>query len=157
MPVAHGMVVASFAGAGMNDDRNGDRETTMARPSSNRPAASTRSVNDDAARTRGQELTETIAGKTGNTLERAALLPGAPGTPGSVGQDGQPSPQTGQAAAGPAIGAEGAGSGESRHEIIARSAYYRAERRGFAPGYEVEDWLEAEREVLDKEGGTSVG
>ena len=27
------------------------------------------------------------------------------------------------------------------------AAYYRAERRGFAPGGEVEDWIEAEREV----------
>jgi hypothetical protein len=27
-------------------------------------------------------------------------------------------------------------------------AYYRAERRGFAPGGELQDWLEAEAEVL---------
>jgi hypothetical protein len=32
-------------------------------------------------------------------------------------------------------------------ELVALAAYYRAERRGFAPGGEVEDWLEAEREV----------
>ena len=31
--------------------------------------------------------------------------------------------------------------------LVALAAYYRAERRGFAPGGEVEDWLEAEREV----------
>ena len=30
---------------------------------------------------------------------------------------------------------------------IAEAAYYRAERRGFAPGGEIEDWLDAEREV----------
>lgn len=30
---------------------------------------------------------------------------------------------------------------------IAEIAYYKAERRGFAPGYELEDWLEAEQEV----------
>lgn len=35
----------------------------------------------------------------------------------------------------------------ARRARIAISAYYRAERRGFAPGHEVEDWLEAEREV----------
>lgn len=28
-----------------------------------------------------------------------------------------------------------------------KAAYYRAERRGFAPGRELEDWLEAEAEV----------
>ena len=27
------------------------------------------------------------------------------------------------------------------------AAYYRAERRGFAPGHEVEDWLAAEAEI----------
>jgi hypothetical protein len=31
--------------------------------------------------------------------------------------------------------------------MIAESAYLRAERRGFAPGNETEDWCAAEREV----------
>jgi hypothetical protein len=31
--------------------------------------------------------------------------------------------------------------------MIAENAYYRAERRGFLPGHEMEDWLAAEREV----------
>ncbi|HZP10806.1 MAG TPA: DUF2934 domain-containing protein [Nevskiaceae bacterium] len=35
----------------------------------------------------------------------------------------------------------------SREARIAREAYYRAERRGFAPGKELDDWLEAEREL----------
>lgn len=34
-----------------------------------------------------------------------------------------------------------------RHIMIAEAAYYIAERRGFAPGYELEDWLCAEREI----------
>jgi hypothetical protein len=34
-----------------------------------------------------------------------------------------------------------------RHSRICDLAYRRAEQRGFAPGNEVEDWLEAEREV----------
>jgi Protein of unknown function (DUF2934) len=36
---------------------------------------------------------------------------------------------------------------EERRAMIAESAYLRAERRGFAPGHEVEDWCAAEREV----------
>ena len=36
---------------------------------------------------------------------------------------------------------------ESHKAMIAESAYFKAERRGFAPGNEVADWLEAEREV----------
>lgn len=31
----------------------------------------------------------------------------------------------------------------ARHEMIAVAAYYRAERRGFAPGRELDDWFEA--------------
>ena len=34
-----------------------------------------------------------------------------------------------------------------RHAMIAEAAYYRAERRGFAPGCELEDWLQAEAEL----------
>lgn len=36
---------------------------------------------------------------------------------------------------------------EDRIEMIAANAYFRAERRGFLPGHELSDWLEAEREV----------
>ena len=36
---------------------------------------------------------------------------------------------------------------EARHALIAEAAYLRAERRGFVPGYETEDWLAAEAEV----------
>lgn len=31
--------------------------------------------------------------------------------------------------------------------MIAEAAYYRAERRGFAPGHEIENWVAAEAEV----------
>lgn len=36
---------------------------------------------------------------------------------------------------------------EARHQMIALGAYLRAERRGFAPGGEIQDWLESEQEV----------
>jgi len=52
----------------------------------------------------------------------------------------------------PAVTASGTASGNfdpssSREALIATAAYYRAEKRGFAPGHETEDWLAAEREV----------
>ncbi len=37
--------------------------------------------------------------------------------------------------------------GDERERLIAVAAYYRAERRGFAPGCEIGDWLEAEAEI----------
>lgn len=50
----------------------------------------------------------------------------------------------------------------ARHAEISRDAYYRAERRGFEPGYELADWLAAEAAMdatetlasIDDPGGT---
>ncbi len=36
---------------------------------------------------------------------------------------------------------------EARRLAIAAAAYYCAERRGFEPGHELEDWLEAEARI----------
>lgn len=36
---------------------------------------------------------------------------------------------------------------EARRTMIAQAAYFRAQKRGFATGSELEDWLEAEREI----------
>ena len=40
-----------------------------------------------------------------------------------------------------------------RHDMIACAAYYRAEKRGFSGGSEIEDWLEAEAEIERTLGG----
>jgi len=36
---------------------------------------------------------------------------------------------------------------EERQQLIAQAAYFIAERRGFSPGNEIEDWLQAEAEI----------
>ena len=36
---------------------------------------------------------------------------------------------------------------EDRHAMIADVAFFISESRGFVPGYELEDWLAAEREI----------
>jgi len=44
-------------------------------------------------------------------------------------------------------------SNRDRYEMIAKMAYFRAEKRGFEPGWEQQDWLESERlidEMLGK-------
>ena len=33
-------------------------------------------------------------------------------------------------------------------EMISEAAYYRAEKRGFSPGLEADDWIQAEAEVM---------
>lgn len=66
----------------------------------------------------------------------------------------------GRASAEPSPSAEITGAALSRREIpsfsptreqrIAEAAYWRAERRGFAPDHELDDWLEAEREIDER-------
>jgi hypothetical protein len=36
---------------------------------------------------------------------------------------------------------------EERWEVIAVAAYHKAEKRGFAQGNELQDWIEAEKEI----------
>ena len=46
-------------------------------------------------------------------------------------------------------------SAEEIYRLIQETAYYKAKARGFAPGHEVQDWIEAEAEVrmrLDSRG-----
>jgi len=42
--------------------------------------------------------------------------------------------------------------GEELRQRIAQAAYYRAQNRGFSPGYEEKDWLEAEAEIKGRLG-----
>src|ERR1700722_1761614 len=45
----------------------------------------------------------------------------------------------------------------SREALIATAAYYRAQKRGFRPGHDLEDWLAAEREIDGAGTGTGTG
>jgi hypothetical protein len=62
----------------------------------------------------------------------------------------KPAPKA-AAASGPArkapAGSTGAVPPAQREELIRLAAYFRAERRGFAPGNDWEDWLAAEAEI----------
>lgn len=78
--------------------------------------------------------TKAVARKTAAAKPRKARAKGSP-APAQV----QP--------ATPAITAD------ERQILIEQAAYFRAEKRGFAPGSELEDWFEAEAEVLLRIGG----
>lgn len=45
-------------------------------------------------------------------------------------------------------------SSEETRRLIAEAAYYRAKQRNFAPGRELEDWVQAESEVMGRINGT---
>jgi hypothetical protein len=42
---------------------------------------------------------------------------------------------------------------ENREACIAEAAYFSAQRRGFTPGHELDDWLAAENEVDQRLAG----
>jgi hypothetical protein len=105
-----------------------------------KPAASKQGIKQ------GEALTRAIAG---NTIVDSSLRPGSPD--GASTQTEQPArravPTSSQTSAPEA----------SRHERIARGAYYRAEARGFTPGQELDDWLAAERELGEGAGEGVIG
>jgi hypothetical protein len=45
---------------------------------------------------------------------------------------------------------------EQRRHLIEETAYHMAAERGFEPGHELEDWLEAERQVDTESRSTPV-
>ena len=42
---------------------------------------------------------------------------------------------------------------EEMRKLISEAAYYRAKQRGFEPGHELEDWIQAEAEVTRRLNG----
>jgi hypothetical protein len=58
----------------------------------------------------------------------------------------------GQTKSGGGMKADGAGepSAKEMYEMVAQAAYYRAEKRGFQPGFESDDWAQAEAEVKQR-------
>lgn len=65
---------------------------------------------------------------------------GDPGVPGIVLRNGLPMPILPQAQVSP----------HTRHLMIQTGAYFLAQRRGFTPGHELDDWLTAE-ELIGQE------
>ena len=46
-------------------------------------------------------------------------------------------------------------SAEETRRLIAEAAYYRAKQRNFEPGRELEDWIEAESEIMGRINGSA--
>jgi|SRR5687768_3215463 len=71
------------------------------------------------------------------------------------GDGGEPVRQSGDGTSAPDQQPGEAG-GDRRRDEIARAAYYKAQRRGFDGNREVEDWLEAEREIDSRAAGAGI-
>lgn len=55
----------------------------------------------------------------------------------------------------PAVATAAAGDAD-RQSMVAMAAYFRAQKRGFAPGYEMEDWVAAEAEIAGLDAPAAV-
>jgi len=82
----------------------------------------------------------------------------APTKAAAANTPAKPAAKVSRPAATPAVAkpAPAALSAAQREQMVRTAAYFRAERRGFAPGYEWDDWLSAEAEVgsLPAQNGT---
>lgn len=77
-------------------------------------------------------------------------------TPAPDSRAAAPRSDTSSPASPPLSGnASAEGSSDEMRRQIAEAAYFRAKQRGFAPGHELEDWVEAESEVMGRTGGKS--
>lgn len=77
-------------------------------------------------------------------------------TPKPDSQAGAPRMSTNEQRAAPLSGSLRASqSPEDLRKRIEEAAYYRAKQRGFVPGHELEDWVQAESEVLRSAGRLS--
>lgn len=65
----------------------------------------------------------------------------------SVLRPDSPESKSDASASGPGMAPPGVALSPDLAERIARRAYEIAERRGFSPGHELDDWLAAEREI----------
>lgn len=65
----------------------------------------------------------------------------------SVQRPDSPESKSDASASGPGLKPAGGSRSREQSERTSQRAYEIAERRGFGPGHEIEDWLQAEREM----------
>ncbi|MFN2646885.1 MAG: DUF2934 domain-containing protein [Burkholderiales bacterium] len=111
----------------------------MAKAGKDRPASGAKSAN-----------AKTSPPKSGGVKSASPRPPQARKTPDAAPD----APETRSAERPTAAGRDSRLSPEAVYRLIQESAYFKAKARGFAPGHEVQDWVEAEQEVRRRlEGG----
>jgi hypothetical protein len=104
-----------------------------------------------STKTAGTPPAKAPAGKSASKAEIKTVAKAEPAARKRAAPASSPPPAAAAAAA-PVRRVTEAPSGEARYRWIAHAAYLRAEKRGFSPGQEVADWLEAEAEFLAAHG-----
>jgi hypothetical protein len=83
-------------------------------------------------------------GKSTTTASKAAPPARAPSKPLQSERPSRAAPDMPSRTSGAKL------SPEDVYKLIQESAYFKAKERGFAPGHEVQDWIEAEAEVRSR-------
>lgn len=109
-----------------------------------------------ASKTTSKTASRTSSARTAKTATKEGSKPAATGaakravsptkpgaTPAMPAATAAPAPGGQRKSLAPAVQAP---TGEERYRWIAHAAYLRAEKRGFEPGREIDDWLAAEAE-----------
>ena len=109
----------------------------MAKTGKDRPAAPAKSGNSKSGNAKtGNEKTAGVKSPGSRPIQARTPTRAAPDTPAVRPPDRETSGNTRSGL-----------SPEEVYNLIAESAYFKAKARGFAPGHEVQDWIEAEQEV----------
>ena len=123
------------------------RSTTAARKTTAVPeTGSEKKAAATKTRSKPAKTTARKSTVTPDTMHDAALTGSAIGA-AAAQETASPTSAMSATLQGGAAPAARAASPDVLHRMIAVAAYYRAERRGFAPGGEVMDWLQAEAEL----------
>jgi hypothetical protein len=104
---------------------------------SKRPVRNTKTVKSAGVRTAGSRPL-----RARKPLKTSPLAPSMDATSPAVRKAGGTRPGAGETGGSP--------SPEEVYRMIQETAYFKAKARDFAPGHEVQDWIEAEAEVRQR-------
>lgn len=116
-----------------------------------KPKSKARSVTKEAVEPKDKVAAKPVAEKPAAQIELPRAEAPAPKVEAAISEK----PPVKKPAVRPASSEAQQISPEERQRLVAEAAYYIAERRGFATGYEQEDWLAAEAEVEQRLKGST--
>lgn len=136
----------------MADDKIVTKKTAAKKPAQSKTTAPPESTSKTAAQLVRSPST---AKKMASPATTAKKAPDAPQTPQAEPAAKKATPRKKTTATARSTHRENPGSlkqlatvtPEQRQKMIEEAAFYKAEKRNFAPGHEQEDWTDAEREI----------
>jgi len=131
-------------------------KTTLAEKAVAKKTADKQAASEKAVGARKASAPKMVTGK------KAPITPSGPATRAALATKARPTTSRSTPVPEPkaassvseGLGVRATVSAEQRATMIQEAAYYKAEKRNFAPGFESRDWDEAEREVDERLGNS---